>query len=53
MKVKRYDEAILALNKYRALSASAGEYAEAFYSTGPRNYRKLFEFYSRHHESKI
>jgi len=53
MKVKRYDEAILALNKYRALSAAAGEYAEAFYSIGPRNYRKLFEFYSRHHESKI
>jgi len=53
MKVKRYDEAIMALNQYRALSSGAGEYAEAFYSTGPRNYRKLFEFYSRHHESKM
>jgi len=53
MKVKRYDEAILALNQYRALSAGVGQYAEAFYSTGPRNYRKLFIFYTRHHESNF
>jgi len=53
MKIKRYDEAILALNKYRALMMDSSEYAEAFYATGPRNFRKLFEFYSRHHESKI
>lgn len=53
MKVKHYDEAILALDKYRGLSMGAGEYAEAYYATGPRNFRKLFEYYSRHHESKI
>lgn len=53
MKVKDYDEAILALNKYRALFFGVGKYAEAYYSTGPRTFRKLFEFYQRHHESKI
>lgn len=53
MKVKDYDEAILSLNKYRGLFFGVGNYAEAYYATGPRNYRKLFEFYSRHHESKI
>lgn len=53
MKVKEYDEGTLALNKYRALFLGAGKYSEAYYSTGPRNYRRLFEFYSRHHESKI
>jgi len=53
MKVKRYDQAILALNQYRALSAGFGQYAEAYYATGPRNYRRLFDYYSRHHESRF
>lgn len=53
IKIKSYDQAVVALNHYRALSVGSGKYAEAYYSTGRRNYRKLFEFYSRHHESKI
>ncbi len=53
MKVKKYDDAILALNNYRGLSTGAGDYAEAYYATGPRNFQKLFEFYRRHHESKF
>lgn len=53
IKIKSYDQAVVALNNYRALSVGIGKYAEAYYATGPRNYQKLFEFYSRHHESKI
>ncbi len=49
---RAYDEAILGLNKYRAMFAGVDGYAEAYYSTGPRNYRRLFEVFSRHHESK-
>ncbi|MCX6810328.1 MAG: PIG-L family deacetylase [Candidatus Berkelbacteria bacterium] len=52
-KIKEYDEAILSLNKFRALSANVGKYAEGYYATGPRTYTKLFDFYQRHHESKI
>ncbi len=52
-KIKKYDEAILSLNKFRALSAGIGNYAEGYYSTGPRTFQKLFEFYQRHHESRI
>ncbi len=53
IKIKSYDQAVVALNNYRALSVDIGKYAEAYYAIGPRNYKKLFEFYSRHHESKI
>jgi len=53
MRVKKYDEAILALNNFRALSTGSGKYAESYYATGPRNFRKLFEYYGRHHERKI
>jgi len=53
MRIREYDEVALALNHYRGLSTGAGQYAEAYYATGPRNFRKLFEYYSRHHESKI
>ena len=53
LKYKRYEESILALNNYRGLSTGAGEYAEAFYAIGPRNYRRMFEILSRHHESRI
>lgn len=49
---RAYDEAILGLNKYRAVFAGVDGFAEAYYSTGPRNYRRLFEVFSRHHESK-
>jgi LmbE family N-acetylglucosaminyl deacetylase len=52
-KIKKYDEAILALNRFRALSAGIGEFAEGYYATGPRTFRSLFEFYQRHHESRI
>jgi len=52
-KIKKYDEAILSLNKFRALSAGIGDYAEGYYATGPRMFRKLYDFYQRHHESKI
>lgn len=53
MKVKKYDEAMISLNHFRALFAGVGKYAEAYYSTGPRNFRRLVEVLSRHHESKI
>ncbi|MCX6812344.1 MAG: PIG-L family deacetylase [Candidatus Berkelbacteria bacterium] len=52
MKVKRYDEAVMALNHFRALSAGVGEYAEAFWVIGPREYRKLVEVFGRHHQSR-
>lgn len=51
--VRKYDEAILTLNRFRSLAAGLDGYTEAFYATGPRHYQKLFEFYQRHHESKI
>ena len=52
LKYRRYEESILTLNNYRGLSTGAGDFAEAFYATGPRNYRRMFEIFSRHHESK-
>ncbi|MFA5157728.1 MAG: PIG-L family deacetylase [Patescibacteria group bacterium] len=51
--VRKYEEAIISLNRFRALSAGLSGHAEAFYAVGPRNYVKLFEFYHRHHESQI
>jgi len=53
LKIKKYDEAILALNHYRGLSTKSGEFAEAYYACGPRTMRRLFDFYRRHHESKF
>ena len=50
---RQYEESILLLNQFRARSAGIAGYAEAYYATGPRTYRKLFEIYNRHHESKI
>lgn len=51
--IRKYDQAILSLNRFRSLSAGLDGYAEAFYSIGPRNYQKLYQFYNRHHESRI
>lgn len=50
---RRYKDAIISLNRFRALSAGLEGHAEAFYAVGPRNYVKLYEFYSRHHERRI
>lgn len=52
VKFKPYEESVLALNQYRAYSTASGKYAEGYYSTGVRNYQRLFELLSRHHHSK-
>lgn len=46
MKERRYSEAILGLNAYRAGMFSAGNFAEAFTALTPELHIKLFEIYS-------